>query len=56
MFQTVQKFAAEINDGCLKEVSYVIYYKDHKSLQVIKPINTPCVYFGRFRGVGPKVH
>ena len=46
MFQTVQKFAAERNDGCLKEVSFVIYYKDHKSLQVIKPINTPFVYFG----------
>ena len=45
MFQTVQKFAAEINDGCLKDVSFVIYDKDHKSLQVIKPINTPCVYF-----------
>jgi hypothetical protein len=45
MFQTVQKFAAERNDGCLKEVSFVIYYKDEESLQVIKQINTPCAYF-----------
>jgi hypothetical protein len=39
MFQTVQKFAAERNDGCLKELSFVIYYKDHQSLQVIKQMN-----------------
>ena len=55
MFQTVQKFAAERNDGCLKEVSFVIYDKDHKSLQVIKPINTPCVYF-RLIGVTMYFH
>ena len=45
MFQTVQKFAAERNPGCLKEVSFVINYEDHKYLQVIKPINTSCAYF-----------
>ena len=55
MFQTVQKFAAERNDGCLKEVSFVIYYKDVQSLQVIKQINTPCVYF-RLIGVTMYFH
>ena len=48
MFQTVHKFAAERNDGCLKEVAFIMYHKDHKSLQVNKPINTPMYFHFRW--------